>query len=140
MRHLPLLKAQLRRHEGIRYKPYKDTVGKLTIGVGRNLDDKGISEQEAEYLLGNDIEDACVEATTIPGFSSLTPIRQCVLVNMTFNMGIYRVKKFKRMIAAIALGDWNEAAEEMLNSRWADQVGRRATELAAQMRTGKWQK
>jgi len=140
MRNLPILKAQLRRHEGLRFKPYKDTVGKLTIGVGRNLDDKGISEQEADFLLENDIQDACIDASTLPGFDSAGSVRQCVLVNMVFNMGIYRVRKFSRMLAAVALQNWHEAAEQMLSSLWADQVGDRAKELAEQMRTGQWQK
>ena len=138
MRNLPRLKAQLRRHEGIRYKPYKDTVGKLTIGVGRNLDDKGISESEADMMLDNDIKDACLDASSVPGFSGADPVRQCVLINIVFNMGLYRVMRFKKMIAAILQKNWHEASKEMLDSKWADQVGKRAAELSEQMRTGRW--
>lgn len=138
MKHLDRLKAQLRVHEGIRYKPYKDTVGKLTIGVGRNLDDKGISESEAAILLDNDIREATIMAATLPCFRSLDGTRQAVLVNMVFNMGIYRVKRFRKMLAALDLGDFHEASQEMLDSKWADQVGSRAVELSEQMRTGRW--
>jgi lysozyme len=133
------LLTQLKRHEGIRHKPYKDTVGKLSIGVGRNLDDRGLRDDEIELMLMNDIEEATEEAHKVPGYYRLNEPRKCVIINMIFNMGLPRVLRFKKMIAALALELWHEAAEQMLDSKWADQVGNRAIELAEQMRTGKWQ-
>jgi len=130
---------QLIRHEGMRLKPYRDTVGKLTIGIGRNLDDVGISEDEAMYLLKNDIVKCYTQLMhKVPAYNSLSLPRQRVLCNMVFNLGIHRFLRFKRMLRAIEEGNYEKAAKEMLNSRWAKQVGNRASELAEIMRTGKW--
>jgi len=133
------LLEQLVRHEGIRLKPYRCTAGKLTIGVGRNLDDVGISKAEAMMLLETDVTTAmreCINAW--PWFSFLTDTRQDVLVNMVFNMGVTRVKKFKLMLKALEHNEFKEAAVQMLDSAWAIQVGVRATELAAQMESGSY--
>jgi lysozyme len=130
------LRAMLIRQEGLKLKPYRDSVGKLTIGVGRNLDDDGILEQEAYVMLDNDIARHTLDAQKISVFSSLDPVRQDVLVNMVFNMGLPRVLGFKNMIAALSSQDWEEAAQEMLSSRWATQVWHRAEELAQMIRTG----
>ncbi len=134
------LRAQLIRHEGMRAKPYRDTVGKLTIGVGRNLDDVGIAENEAEYLLAGDIERATrgLVARYPTWFPDLDPVRQAVLVNMAFNLGLSKLAAFTHMLAAVASKQYGLAADEMITSRWALQVGDRAVELAAQMRTGQW--
>jgi len=127
------------RHEGFRQFPYKDTVGKLTIGVGRNLDDVGISEDEAAHLLENDILVARNELLfAFPAFSQMQPVRQDALTNMVFNMGITRFKGFKNMIAALVEQNYQLAADEMLDSKWARQVGSRADELAYQMRTNSY--
>jgi lysozyme len=128
---------QLMHHEGFRSKPYKCTAGKLTIGYGRNLEDRGLSKDEALYLLLNDIHDAqkAVEAA-LPWSKNLTPARRGVLVNMAFNLGIGGLLKFKKMLAATEAGRYSLAAEEMLDSRWATQVGERALELADIMKTG----
>lgn len=131
------LKAQLRRHEGERLKPYKDTTGHLTIGVGRNLDDVGISEDESEYLLENDVRRVEGELTrSVPCFSSLEDSRQRVLANMTFNLGVAKLLQFKKMLSAVEARNFDKAADEMLDSTWARQVGDRAVELAKQMREG----
>jgi len=131
------LRMQLIRHEGLRLKPYRDTVGKLTIGVGRNLDDVGISEAEAFYLLENDIKRTRKELhERLPWISNLSPTRQDVLVNMAFNMGVGGVLKFKKMLANLEQGRWYDASREMLDSKWAQQVGERAVELAEKMRNG----
>jgi lysozyme len=128
---------QLRRDEGIRKMPYKDTVGKLTIGVGRNLDDVGLSDAEINFLLKNDIDVATAKLNRLyPWFSTLDPVRQGVLINMTFNMG--SVSAFPRMLALVQSGDYEGAAVEMLDSLWARQVGARAQRLSQQMRTGTW--
>jgi lysozyme len=129
------LRQLLINHEGMRLKPYKDTVGKLTIGVGRNLDDKGITYQEALQMLDKDIEDAtsdCLHA--FPWYADLTQQRQWVIISMVFNMGLAGVKKFAHMLSYIELGDYDGAAWEMAQSKWAQQVGMRAVELQEMMR------
>lgn len=134
------LVQQLIRDEGLRLKPYTDSVGKLTIGVGRNLTDKGISNDEAEKMLENDIEDARRAVfQMIPWVSKLDEVRRAVLVNMAFNMGIGGLMAFKNTLAFIEKGQYPNAAAEMLNSKWADQVGPRAHRLALQLTTGTWQ-
>lgn len=131
------MREQLVIHEGLRLKPYKCTAGKLTIGIGRNIEDNGISMEEAYMMLDNDI--ARVESELIarfPWFCDLTPIRQGVVIDMVFNLGISRFLKFKKTIAAIGSGNYKTAAKEMLDSDWAKQVGNRAMTLAKQMETG----
>lgn len=132
---------QLKRHEGVRLKPYRCTAGKLTIGVGRNLDDVGISMGEAEMMLVNDIESATSTAAYLVGeeFVNLNEARRAVVVNMAFNMGLPVLSKFKNTLAMIRRHDYEAAARGMLNSKWARQVGQRAKELSEQMRTGEWQ-
>ena len=133
-----LLRAQLERHEGLRLKPYLDTATppRLTIGYGRNLDDVGITREEADYMLANDIDKVERELDTIDEYVALDLIRQTVIANMTVNMGFRGVMQFKRMWAAISRKDYAAAAREMLDSKWRRQVGNRATELADIMRTG----
>lgn len=129
------LRGLLIRHEGMRLKPYIDTVGKLTIGVGRNLDDKGITHAEAMAMLDKDIADAtndCLHA--FPWFADLTQERQWVIISMVFNVGLAGVKKFVRMLGYLELGDYDGAAREMHESRWAKQVGIRADELIVMMK------
>lgn len=140
------LRAQLKADEGTgplsggRFRPYHDTVGKLTIGFGRNLDDRGISLAEADALLDNDIDDAIRDLTArYPSwFPALDPVRQAVLVQMAFNLGIARLSGFKRTLGAVARRDYALAAVGMLESLWAEQVGARARRLARQMETGEW--
>lgn len=134
------LKELLIKHESKRLRPYKCPAGKLTIGVGRNLDDKGITEEEAMYLLDNDIKDiisSCRE--TFSWFAFLDNVRQAVVVSMIFNLGLGGFLGFKNTIAAIREKDWNRAADNMLQSKWAEQVGNRALELAEMMRDGRFE-
>ena len=136
---MKLLKNMLIVDEGLRLKPYRDTVGKLTIGVGRNLDDVGISKDEALYLLENDIQRAIQDATEIFGteiWLSLDEVRQAVILDMLFNLGKPRFLTFRRFIQAIKEGNFERASKEMLNSRWARQVKKRAQRLAYMMKTG----
>tara|TARA_R100000541_G_scaffold6375_1_gene13889 strand:+ start:54 stop:476 length:423 start_codon:yes stop_codon:yes gene_type:complete len=134
------IKDQLVLHEGLRLKPYKCTSGKLTIGVGRNLDDAGISEQEAFMLLDNDINKIINSLPfQFPFYSELNDARKAVLINMAFNIGMSGLFKFKNMLAAIRNGDFEQASYEMLDSVWAEQVGNRARQLANQMASGEWQ-
>ncbi len=133
------LGLQLALHEGLRLKPYKDTVGKLTIGYGRNLDDVGISRGEAVILLDADMARAESDVLRLfPWVATLDEARQAVLVNMAFNMGIRGLSSFVLTLDAVKHGRYTEAADRMLESKWATQVGHRAVELSEQMRTGEW--
>jgi len=124
-------------HEGLELHPYEDSLGITTIGVGRNLEERGISEDEAFYLLGNDIEIIWDELISKhPIVEELDDQRQMILLNMAFNMGVPRLGKFKKMWAAIENNDMEEASKQALDSRWANQVGRRADELAARLISG----
>jgi lysozyme len=156
---LDRLKQQLIRHEGLRLREYRCSAGKRTIGVGHNLADNGvpgwlkgrdlvhagISEIEADRLLVEDITDCVDQLTaTIPTlYAKLCDCRQAVLVNMCFNMGIGNGDKgllsFKNTLAYMASGEFDKAADGMLASKWAKQVGKRAIELSQQMRKGLWQ-
>jgi lysozyme len=151
---------QLKRHEGFRAKPYKDTVGKLTIGYGRNIDDVPLSEQElsligaasqtevvkngvsqpaAELLLVLEVQRLDKElARKLPWFTELDEARQAVLINMAFNLGVAGLLGFANTLRYIQNGDYRQAAKNMLLSKWASQVKGRADELALQMETGKW--
>lgn len=131
------LKAQLRLHEGVRLTPYTCTAGKLTIGVGRNLIDVGISAREAEYLLDSDIDrtlTALVDA--LPWVLGLSDVRMRVLIDMAFNLGMQGLLGFKRTLHAVQTRDYEGAARGMLDSKWAGQVGERAVTLARMMATG----
>lgn len=126
-------------HEGMRRKPYRCTAGKLTIGVGRNLDDRGISPDEAMYMLANDINDSRRElSAAFPWFDKLDEVRQAVLIDMCVNLGLSRLQGFRNTLALIGVGKYEAAAQEMLNSKWAEQVGRRAQRLSRMMATGRW--
>lgn len=135
---IDLLQKQIIPEEGVRLKPYLDSVGKLTIGVGRNLDDRGITTDEAMYMLRNDLR--LVEqqlAVNLPWAFKLNDVRQRVLADLAFNMGIVGLLGFKNTLAAIERGDYETAAVQMLESKWASQVKGRALVLAEMMRSGK---
>lgn len=137
MSYLDILHRELPIDEGSRAHPYRDTVGKLTIGVGRNLDDVGLRPNEIYYLLDNDIADAEDTARSIVDtFDQLSDERKAVLVNMAFNLGRDRLMGFAQMLQAVRDERWDDAAAAMLDSKWAIQVGARATRLADAMRRG----
>jgi len=122
-----------------RHMPYTDTAGKVTIGFGRNLTDRGLSMVEADICREHDIDDAIKDLIVrYPWVDSLDPVRQGVLVNMTFNLGIARLSGFKQTLARLQLHDYEGASVQMLESLWASQVGHRALRLAEQMRRGVW--
>lgn len=135
-----LLLADLRRDEGVIPHAYADSLGFLTIGVGRLIDErKGgrLSEAEIDYLLANDIERFKSELDDkLPWWRELDPVRQRVIVNMAFNLGVAGLLTFKSTLAAVKAHKWDQAAAGMSASKWAKQVGVRATRLATQMRTG----
>lgn len=131
------LKDRIVRHESLRLAPYRDTMGKLTIGVGRCLDTKGISRDEALYLLDNDI--AYVKehaASAFPWILGLDDARKDVLFEMVFQLGINGVLSFKNMLAAMRDHNWPSAATNMLSSAWHKQTPARCEELAAIMLNG----
>lgn len=133
------VKEQLIKHEGLKLTPYFCSEDKLTIGVGRNLDSNGITKPEAMMMLNHDIQ-ACENQlyVAMPWILQLSNPRRAVLLNMCFNLGFHGLCKFKDMLAACKSGDYERAAAEMLNSKWAHQVGMRADELALQMEIGEW--
>ena len=131
------LKARLIRHEGIRLKVYRDSLGIETIGCGRNLRDRGITYPEALVLLDNDIAIAEAELfVAFPWMLTLTQTRREVFVELAFNMGVPRLKGFAKALAAAEDGDWETCADELLDSTWATQVKGRAVTLATIIRTG----
>lgn len=124
-------------HEGLRLTPYLDTANKWTIGVGRNLSDSGISQDEAFYLLNHDLQRVSRELDqNLPWWRELSEVRQKVMVSMAFNLGMSGLLGFHEMLSAAEGGDYSGAARHMLGSRWAAQVGRRAVELAYLMENG----
>lgn len=131
------LTKQLIRHEGLRHKPYKDTVGKLTIGVGRNLDDRGLSEDECYYLLNNDIRSCAMDLDgALPWWRDMDEVRQRVLLDLCFNIGLTKLLKFRNTLASMEAGDYAAAAKGLRASKWATQVKSRADRLISMMQTG----
>ena len=136
MTYLDICRAQLPQDEGRKAFPYNDTEGIPTIGIGRNLQN-GLSPDEINYLFANDLKKADASARGLyPDFDALSDNRRAVLVNMAFNLGSPRLAGFVKMRAAVLAGDFDRAADEMLSSRWATQVGQRAQRLAKMMREG----
>jgi lysozyme len=123
-------------HEGRRAKPYQDTVGKWTVGVGRNLTDKGLSDSEIDYLLMNDIRECTDDLKTFLWWDDLDEVRRNVLIDMRFNLGPSRFRQFKATLAAVAMGDYVTASDQMRKSKWYRQVKGRGERLARMMATG----
>ena len=136
---LTKLEDQLIRHEGLVLDIYKDSVGIWTIGVGINLEHVGLrSEAEARYLLRSDIVAIRAELEkAIPWIGDLDEVRQRCLMDMAFNLGVAGLMKFEKTLRLIAQGNLSGASQEMLRSKWADQVGQRAITLSRMMATGK---
>ncbi len=127
----------LKREEGFSAHAYLCSENRLTIGYGRNVDELGgigISPDEADLLLRNDIDRTIQECEQWDWFRDLQPSQQSVLIQLCFQLGYPRLTKFKRMLAALAEQDYETAADELLDSRFAEQVPRRAARLAEQMR------
>lgn len=136
MSYLDICAAQLPIDEGTYSKPYKDSLGILTIGIGRNLE-RGLRPDEIQFLFKNDLALADLTARNVyMTFDKLSDNRKAVLVNLAFNMGQARLSGFTKTLAAIVAGDYDTAANEMLASKWAVQVGLRAVRLAKLMREG----
>ena len=127
------------KHECIGGKPnltaYQDTLGIWTIGYGHNIQEKPIRSARARDIFKDDVQDAiddCVHA--FPWFLEITEARQHVIIDMMFNLGLPRLSKFKNFLIAMELGDYETAADHMLDSLWAKQVKGRALELASMIR------
>lgn len=132
-----LAKKLLIMHEDMRKYPYSDTTGNLTIGVGRNLTTKGISAKEMDFMLENDISDVVNELKDkLPCYNSLNSVRQAVLIDMGFNLGVAGLLGFSKTIDAISKGNFISASTLMLDSVWARQVGYRAAQLSKMLATG----
>lgn len=131
----------IKEHEGVVPHAYQDSRGYWTIGVGRLIDEAlggGLSDGEIDYLLANDIKRCRAEAEQYPWFNKMNEPRQAVILSMLFNLGRPRFDKFQNMQAALLVGDYTLASHEMLDSRWASQVGRRAIEMSEMMESGEW--
>lgn len=137
---LDALLSQLREHEGVVLHAYEDHLGFLSIGIGRMIDRRrggGISEIEARILLLNDVQKVLDGLDRVlPWWRGLDGVRQRVVADMAFNLGLSGFLRFRRTLAAIESGEWETAARQMGASLWARQVGRRARRLQAMMRTG----
>jgi len=140
---IELATDQIKQDEGLVLHAYDDSLGYATIGYGRLVDQRkggGISEDEALYLLKNDVNARLnVLENAIDFFARLDDARKAVLLNMSFQLGITGLLKFKNTLAKIEMGDYDGAADNMLKSLWARQTTNRAGRLAEQMRTGQWQ-
>ncbi len=135
------LVAQLKRHEGVKSHAYKCTANMITVGVGRNIDENGgigLSDDEINYLLENDIKRCKQELISLSWFIDLDSVRQDAIVNLCFNLGLTRLMGFKNAMAAMAEGDYERAADEFYDSRWAKQVKSRADEVCEMIRTGRY--
>lgn len=131
------LEEQLIKDEGFSSKPYKCTAGKLTIGYGRNIEDVGISRNEALFLLQEDIKKVKTALyAKLPFFKNLNDGRQNALINMGFNLGVNGLMKFKNTLRLMSEGKYEEASKEVLLSEWASQVGKRANRISDQIKNG----
>lgn len=131
---------QIQRDEGWQGTPYRDAAGNLTIGFGRNLDTVGISQGEAEILLGNDLRRVLARLhEALPWVVALDDVRRGVLTNLAFNVGIKGLLEFEKMLSALKKRDYRRASEELLDSKYARQVDKRAQRLAKQLEVGEWQ-
>ena len=136
------LREMLRRHEGVRNFVYLCSEGYETIGVGRNIADSGLglSEDEVDYLLDNDIKRVKTELSDeYFWFGALNEVRQEAMIDLSFNLGQTRLRGFKKALDAMSTEDFDRAADEFMDSRWSEQVGNRATEVTEMIRTGEYQ-
>ena len=130
------IKEQLILHEGLELKAYECPSGYTTVGVGRNLDTKGISEDEAMILLDNDISEIKQQLENYDWYKQLDDIRKKVIIDMVFNLGLSGFLKFENTIQCLKDEEYIAAGNEMRNSRWFHQVGQRAERLIEMMQTG----
>ena len=135
------LLEMLKRHEGVRSKVYLCSAGYETIGVGRNISESGmgLSDDEVDYLLQNDIERVIKELSTeYRWFNSLDDVRKDAMIDISFNLGATRLRGFRRALAAMEVADYKMAAKEFLDSKWSRDVKGRATELCYMIEMGSY--
>ena len=136
------LTEMLKRHEGVKTHAYKCSASKITVGVGRNIDPKGgigLTEDEIDYLLQNDIDRIISELDfQYEWFSDLNSARQDAMIDISFNLGQTRLRKFEKALTAMSQNNWSKAADEFMDSKWSNQVGNRAKELTDIIHTGKY--
>lgn len=130
------IKKWIKNNEGLRLKLYKDTVNKWTVGYGRNIEDNGISKEEADFMFDNDFARCQKELSIYSWYINQPENVQAALMNMCFNLGISRLLGFRKMIASLNAKDYTTASIEALDSKWATQVGQRAKDVALMMRQG----
>lgn len=129
------LEASILAHEGKSSYAYRDTMGYLTIGIGKNIDRRsrvGLEYDEMLLLLRDDIEDCKDQLNAYDFYSSQNAVRKDVLIELCYNMGIPVLLKFKKMIKALSVKDYSEASYQLLDSKWAAQVGRRRSSVLAE--------
>lgn len=128
------------RHEGLRLKPYYDTATppRLTIGVGRNLTDVGISDDEALYMLAADVAKAHNACEIYPWFPRLSDAREAAMIDLVFNLGPKGLAKFVKFLTAMSQSNWDLAADELVKSAWFTQVGRRGIEIVNLIKYERW--
>lgn len=131
------LEQLIKKHEGFSSEPYDD-MGDVSIGYGRNLTQVKLSEEEATFLLRNDLQRVRLAIQKRFALSGVNSARQAVLISMGYNLGIGGLFSFKKMWGCVEREDWDGAADQMLDSKWAGQVKGRAVELSEMMRTGEW--
>ncbi len=124
------LEDRIKRHEGLRFTPYEDSVGVSTVGYGRNLRDVPFSQDEVDLMFDNDLRRALGAAESLVAYEQLNVVRRGVLIEMCFQMGLRGVSRFRWFLAAAQREEWQTAYNEMLNSKWARQTPERANELA----------
>lgn len=143
------LREQLSKHEDRRGFVYDDATGKTitegsfvrgkpTVGVGRNLIDRGLSDDEIDYLLDNDIADHLAEASQLAFFSKLDQVRQNAVVELVFNLGLPKLKKFVKFIDFMQQERWQHAGEELKDSLWYRQVKGRGDTIISMIQKGQW--
>tara|TARA_R110001606_G_scaffold375581_1_gene533946 strand:+ start:47 stop:466 length:420 start_codon:yes stop_codon:yes gene_type:complete len=139
---MSIIIEMLRKHEGVETHAYKCTANKTTIGVGRNIDPNGgigLSDSEVNYLLSNDVKRVNQELlSAFSWYKTVAPARKDAMMDICFNIGLPRLKNFKKALAAMASGDYQTAAIEFLDSKWAKQVGQRAITVTDIIRSGEY--
>ena len=139
---MTMIIEMLRKHEGVETHAYKCTAEKTTIGVGRNIDPAGglgLSDSEIDFLLANDVARVNKELIiSFPWFAELDEVRKDAMINICFQLGLPRLKKFKMSLAHMKNGDYNLAADEFLMTNWANQTPARAKDITDMIRSGEY--
>jgi lysozyme len=134
-----MMRVRLIKDEALRLKPYLDTVGRITAGIGRNLSAKGVGQAACDMWFAEDVAEALSGAEAYPWFTGLDQSRRQVVVCMIFNMGAEAFDEFDGTHDALAAHNWQSASDHMLATKWAQQVGNRALIYARIVRLGIWE-